>query len=103
MWALTELEDSLDTLLKVMASAIAYMSRKSSHKQVDPQVPLTTMGNTEGLPPDALNASRDELVSDLILQAKDVKQRIDALLITDTTEEAQVRMNSYPRWRLWPA
>lgn len=90
MHALTELEDSLDTLLKVMASAIAYTSRKASHKQVHPQVPLTTLGNTEGLAPDVMAASRDELVNDLITQAKDVQQRIQELPGTDQSEEAQV-------------
>ncbi|WFD19037.1 hypothetical protein MCAP1_001252 [Malassezia caprae] len=90
MLALTELEDSLDTLLKVMASAIAYTSRKSSHKQVHPQVPLTTLGNTEGLAPDVMAASQDELVSDLITQAKDVQRRISELPAMDQSDEAQM-------------
>lgn len=90
MVALTELEDSLDTLLKVMASAIAYTSRKASHRQVHPQVPLTTLGNTEGLAPDVMAASRDELVADLITQAKDVQRRIQELPATDDSDEAQV-------------
>lgn len=90
MLALTELEDSLDTLLKVMASAIAYTSRKASHKQVNPQVPLTTLGNAEGLAPDAMEASRDELIADLITQAKDLQRRIQELPSTDQSDEAQV-------------
>lgn len=94
--ALTELEDALDTLLKIMASAIAYQSRKAGHRQVDPDVPLTTLGNTEGLSDEALAASRDELVHDLIAQAKDVERRIAALPVPDEDDDAQVRRWTHP-------
>lgn len=90
MDAITELENSLDTLLKVMASAIAYLSRKAGHQQVNAAVPLTTLGNTEGLTPEALAASRDELVDDLVAQARDVERRIYALPCVDATEAVQM-------------
>lgn len=88
---ITQLEDSLDTLLKVMASAIAYLSRKAGHKQVNERVPLTVLGTTEALPDDVLKANRDELVHDLVSQAKEVEQHIRALPSLDTDEEARVR------------
>lgn len=91
MGSITELEDSLNMLLKVMASAIAYLSRKSGHTPVNAQVPLTVLGNTEALPPETLEASRDELVQDLISQAKDVQRRIDALPSRDISEDEHVR------------
>ncbi|WFD47638.1 hypothetical protein GLX27_002290 [Malassezia furfur] len=86
---ITQLEDSLDTLLKVMASAIAYLSRKAGHKQVNARVPLTVLGTTEALPDDVLKANRDELVHDLVSQAKEVEQHIRALPSLDTDEEAR--------------
>ncbi|WFD01625.1 hypothetical protein MOBT1_000301 [Malassezia obtusa] len=86
---ITRLEDSLDTLLKVMASAIAYLSRKAGHKQVNPRVPLTVLGTTEALPEDELRANRDELVHDLVAQAKEVEQHIAALPVLDTDESAR--------------
>lgn len=100
MDAITELENSLDTLLKVMASAIAYLSRKAGHQQVNAAVPLTTLGNTEGLTPEALAASRDELVDDLVAQACDVERRIYALPCVDATEAVQVRWrtHAHSRW-----
>ncbi|KAL4402609.1 RNA polymerase II transcriptional regulator [Malassezia pachydermatis] len=90
MEPITELEDSLDTLLKVMASAIAYLSRKSGHKQVNQEVPLTTLGNTEGLSEDVLASNREELIEDLISQAKDVEQRISDLSLASVKEDAQM-------------
>lgn len=88
---ITQLEDALDTLLKVMASAIAYLSRKAGHKQVNSRVPLTVLGNTEALPEEELAASREELVQDLVSQAKEVEQRIDALPVLDTDDNTRVR------------
>lgn len=109
MEPITELEDSLDTLLKVMASAIAYLSRKAGHKQVNQEVPLTTLGNTEGLSEDVLASNREELIEDLISQAKDVEQRISDLSLASVKEDAQVRLtnglhvdgrNRFPRKRV---
>lgn len=97
---ITRLEDSLDTLLKVMASAIAYLSRKAGHKQVNPRVPLTVLGTTEALPEDELRANRDELVHDLVAQAKEVEQHIAALPVLDTDESARVRHEIHPRPRV---
>ncbi|WFD34089.1 hypothetical protein MCUN1_000921 [Malassezia cuniculi] len=81
----TQLEDAFDTLVKVMASAIAYLSRKASHKQVNARIPLTVLGNTEALTDDDLASNRQELVADLIAQAKDVQWRISQL--PDTSDD----------------
>lgn len=83
----TQLEEAFDTLLKVMASAIAYLSRRAPHKQINPRVPLTLLGNTEALSDEELAASSHELVSDLVRQAKDVQWRISQL--PDTTDEPE--------------
>lgn len=88
---ITQLEDALDTLLKVMASAIAYLSRKAGHKQVNPRIPLTVLGTTEALPDEELASNRDELVHDLVAQAKEVEARIGSLPTLDGDEEARVR------------
>ncbi|PKI84461.1 hypothetical protein MVES_001716 [Malassezia vespertilionis] len=76
---ITPLEDALDTLIKVMASAIAYLSRKAGHEQVNARVPLTVLGTTEALPTETLAKNREELVHDLVAQAKEVEQCIQAL------------------------
>ena len=50
-----------------MASAIAYLSRKAAHTQVNPTVPLTTLGNTDAPSFEALQGTRAELVQDIVL------------------------------------
>lgn len=90
MGAIAELEDSVDMLLKVMASAIAYLSRKAAHKQVNPAVPLTTLGRTDVPSFEELQSTRAELVQDIVLQAKDVQRRIDTLPTFVPTEQDQV-------------
>jgi len=75
----TQLEDAYDTLLKVMAAATAYLSRKAHHVQVNPSVPLTVLGNTEAASDEVLTSSRQEMVKDLVAQAKEVQWRIDQL------------------------
>ena len=87
MSAITELEDSLDMLLKVMASAIAYLSRKAAHTQVNPTVPLTTLGNTDAPSFEALQGTRAELVQDIVSQAQDVQLRISHLPTTMLSED----------------
>lgn len=97
MSAITELEDSLDMLLKVMASAIAYLSRKAAHTQVNPTVPLTTLGNTDAPSFEALQGTRAELVQDIVSQAQDVQLRISHLPTTMLSEDEHVRMADLPR------
>lgn len=87
MSAITELEDSLDMLLKVMASATAYLSRKAAHTQVNPTVPLTTLGNTDAPSFEALQGTRAELVQDIVSQAQDVQLRISHLPTTMLSED----------------
>ncbi|WFD30949.1 hypothetical protein MSPP1_001975 [Malassezia sp. CBS 17886] len=87
---IAQLEDAFDTLFKVMASAVAYLSRKAGHKQVNATVPVTLLGNTEALDNAVLQASRDELVQDLIVQAKDVEMRIQALPAGSSDDLSQI-------------
>lgn len=84
----TQLEEAYDTLLRIMAAAIAYLSRKAPHMQVNPTVPLTLLGNTEAIAPEDLASSRTELVEDLVLQAKEVSWRIDQLPKADEAGES---------------
>lgn len=95
----TQLEDAFDTLLKVMASSIAYLSRKAPHMQINPRVPLTVLGNTEALADAELASNRHELVTDLVTQAKDVQWRIS--LLPDAADEPQdVRYCAYQDARI---
>ncbi|WFD43282.1 hypothetical protein MPSI1_001943 [Malassezia psittaci] len=84
-----QVDTALDTLLKIMASAIAYLSRKASHKQVNSRVPVTVHGSTEALSDEALEASRKELIHDLIAQAKELEHFIDLLPALNRDEQAK--------------
>lgn len=91
MDSISELEVALDTLIKVMASAVAYLSRKAAHKQVNTVVPLTVLGTPESVSDDVLAAQREELVQGLVKQAKDVEQCIQKLPHFDHVTD-QVRL-----------
>ncbi|EPQ26561.1 uncharacterized protein PFL1_05883 [Pseudozyma flocculosa PF-1] len=73
----TQLDNDIDLLLKIMSSSIAYVSRKAKHQQLpDSLVPLTITGRTEAVEPHEMSESIDELVADLVLKAKEIQEII---------------------------
>ncbi|PWN47232.1 hypothetical protein IE53DRAFT_321569 [Violaceomyces palustris] len=74
---LTQLDNDIDLLLKIMSSSIAYVSRKASHTQLPgSDVPIALLGRTEAVPPPVMSESINELVQDLVQKANEVKQII---------------------------
>ncbi|SNX83324.1 uncharacterized protein MEPE_02031 [Melanopsichium pennsylvanicum] len=74
---LTQLDTSLDLLLKIMSSSIAYISRKAKHTQLPGStIPLTILGKTEAIQPDEMQEAISELVSDLVEKAQSIREII---------------------------
>ncbi|KAN0063287.1 hypothetical protein ACQY0O_004451 [Thecaphora frezii] len=74
---LTQLDNDIDLLLKIMSSSIAYVSRKAKHQQLpDSTIPLTITGKTEAVEPQEMRESINELVHDLVLKAKQIQDII---------------------------
>lgn len=77
---LTQLDTSLDLLLQIMSSSIAYISRKAKHQQLpSSSVPLTILGKTEAIEQDEMDQAIQELVTDLVEKAQAIKQIISHL------------------------
>jgi len=88
---LSALEDLLDMLLKISAASYSFISRKSSHKQINPQVPIWIQGQAKessseaarlklGLLDDqGMQENIDELVADLIENSKEAERIIKNL------------------------
>ncbi|SPC66836.1 uncharacterized protein UHOD_02338 [Ustilago sp. UG-2017b] len=77
---LTQLDTSLDLLLRIMSSSIAYISRKALHTPLPSStVPLTVLGKTEAIDPVEMDDAIAELVSDLVDKAQSIREIIQHL------------------------
>lgn len=77
---LTQLDTSLDLLLKIMSSSIAFISRKASHTPLPSStIPLTVLGKTEAITPSEMDEAISELVSDLVAKAQSIREIIEHL------------------------
>ncbi|CDR88648.1 uncharacterized protein SPSC_05252 [Sporisorium scitamineum] len=71
---LTQLDNDIDMLLKVMSSSVAYVSRKAKHSVLpDSSVPLTILGKTEAIEPEEMDQAIAELVEDLVEKADSIR------------------------------
>lgn len=84
----TQLEEGIDMLLKIMAASISYLSRKADFKQLHPLVPPTVRA-PDAVDDATMQESTRELVEDLVQKAKEVEVLIAALPAPTETEEEQ--------------
>ncbi|BGP37542.1 hypothetical protein JCM10450v2_001457 [Rhodotorula kratochvilovae] len=75
---LTQTQNSIDDLVRIMYSSLSYLSRKANFRQLNPNFPVTQ--SIPGADPDdVFEANRKELVSDFLRKAKQLEFLIDAL------------------------
>ncbi|GAA6033289.1 hypothetical protein JCM8097_006671 [Rhodosporidiobolus ruineniae] len=75
---LTQTQNSIDDLVRIIYSTLSYLSRKASFKQLNPNFPVTqAIPGAE--PPDVFEQNRKELVTDFLRKAKQLDFLIDAL------------------------
>ncbi|GJN88133.1 hypothetical protein Rhopal_001089-T1 [Rhodotorula paludigena] len=75
---LTQTQNSIDELIRIMYSTLGYLSRKASFKQLNPNFPVTqSIPHID--PPDVFEANQKELVTDFLRKAKQLEYLIDAL------------------------
>ncbi|GAA6008234.1 Srb7p [Rhodotorula paludigena] len=75
---LTQTQNSIDELIRIMYSTLGYLSRKASFKQLNPNFPVT-QSIPDIDPPDVFEANQKELVTDFLRKAKQLEYLIDAL------------------------
>ncbi|KAJ3860517.1 hypothetical protein EV359DRAFT_48974 [Lentinula novae-zelandiae] len=77
---ITQLQDEIQQLLMIMSTSIAYLTNRTNFIQVSPEIPITKQRNPEKYDtPDAFEANKKELVTDLIRKAKQVEYLINSL------------------------
>ncbi|KAI0717492.1 hypothetical protein C8T65DRAFT_111238 [Cerioporus squamosus] len=92
---ITQLQDEIQQLLTIMSSSIAYLTSRSNFVQVSPEVPVTKSRNAEKYDqPDVFEANKKELVSDLIVKAKQVEYLIQSLPEPDPEEKQVERLQA---------
>lgn len=88
---ITQLQDEIQQILVIMANTIAYLTTRSNFLQVSPDVPVTKQRNLEKYDsPEVFEANKRELVTDLIVKAKQIDYLIDSLPEPEP-EEAQAK------------
>ncbi|OBZ79495.1 Mediator of RNA polymerase II transcription subunit 21 [Grifola frondosa] len=82
-------------LLTIMSSSIAYLTSRSNFMQVSPEVPITKQRNTEKYDaPDVFEANKKELMTDLMVKAKQVEYLIQSLPEPEAEEVQAKRLQT---------
>ncbi|KAI3601662.1 hypothetical protein WG66_009036 [Moniliophthora roreri] len=104
---ITQLQDEIQNLLRIMSSSIAYLTTRTNFLQVSPDIPVTKQRNPEkydlpelsfhvAIPPkDVFTiANKQELVADLVVKAKQVEYLIDSLPEPESEEDQAKRLQA---------
>ncbi|KIJ95333.1 hypothetical protein K443DRAFT_330743 [Laccaria amethystina LaAM-08-1] len=89
---ITQLQDEIQQLLLIMANSISYLTSRSNFLQVSPEIPITKQRNPDKYdPPDVFEANKKELVTDLMVKAKQIEYLINSLPEPEPEEEQAMR------------
>ncbi|KAJ7150141.1 hypothetical protein C8R43DRAFT_1006387 [Mycena crocata] len=92
---ITQLQDEIQQLLTIMSSTIAYLTSRSNFVQVSEDIPITKQRNPEKYDaPDVFEANKKELVTDLIVKAKQVEYLIQSLPEPEPEDEQAKRLQA---------
>ncbi|KAJ7629236.1 hypothetical protein DFH06DRAFT_722699 [Mycena polygramma] len=90
---ITQLQDEIQRLPTIMSSTIAYLTSRANFVQVSADVPITKQRNADKYDePDVFEANKKELVTDLIVKAKQVECLITSLPEPEAEEEQAKRL-----------
>ncbi|KAF8880920.1 hypothetical protein CPB84DRAFT_1792267 [Gymnopilus junonius] len=90
---ITQLQDAIQQLLMIMSNTVAYLTSRSNFVQVSPEIPITKQRNPDKFdPPDVFEANQKELVTDLIVKAKQIEYLINSLPEPEPEEEQAKRL-----------
>ncbi|ESK91295.1 hypothetical protein Moror_2840 [Moniliophthora roreri MCA 2997] len=92
---ITQLQDEIQNLLRIMSSSIAYLTTRTNFLQVSPDIPVTKQRNPEKYDlPEVFEANKQELVADLVVKAKQVEYLIDSLPEPESEEDQAKRLQA---------
>ncbi|KAF8168540.1 hypothetical protein B0H34DRAFT_686034 [Crassisporium funariophilum] len=90
---ITQLQDEIQQLLMIMSNTIAYLTSRANFLQVSPDVPVTKQRNPDKFDPaEVFEANQKELVTDLIVKAKQIEYLINSLPEPEPEEEQAKRL-----------
>ncbi|KAF7339164.1 Mediator of RNA polymerase II transcription subunit 21 [Mycena venus] len=90
---ITQLQDEIQQLLTIMSSTIAYLTSRANFVQVSQEIPITKQRNPENVVNRVFRtANKKELVTDLIVKAKQVEYLIKSLPEPEPEEEQAKRL-----------
>ncbi|KAJ3485805.1 hypothetical protein NLI96_g4681 [Meripilus lineatus] len=77
------------------SSSIAYLTSKANFAQVSREIPITKQRNPEKVdPPDVFEANKKEMVTDLMVKAKQIEYLIQSLPVPEPEEVQANRLKS---------
>ncbi|KAJ7126039.1 hypothetical protein C8R44DRAFT_780884 [Mycena epipterygia] len=92
---ITQLQDEIQQLLTIMSSTIAYLTSRANFVQVSADVPITKQRNPDKYDtPEVFEANKKELVTDLIIKAKQVEYLIKSLPEPEPEEDQAKRLQA---------
>ncbi|KAK6995852.1 hypothetical protein R3P38DRAFT_3329906 [Favolaschia claudopus] len=93
---ITQLQDEIQQLLTIMASTIVYLTSRANFVQLDgSEIPITKQRNSEKFDePEAFEANKTELVTDLMVKAKQVEYLIQSLPEPEPEDEQEKRLRA---------
>ncbi|GBE89924.1 Mediator of RNA polymerase II transcription subunit 21 [Sparassis crispa] len=93
---ITQLQDEIQQLLTIMSSSIAYLTSRVNFTQVSQEVPITKSRKSDKVdPPDVFEANKKELVTDLLVKAKQVEYLIQSLPEPEAEEVQTLEQEMY--------
>ncbi|KAJ7641245.1 hypothetical protein FB45DRAFT_899750 [Roridomyces roridus] len=93
---ITQLQDEIQQLLTILSSTIAYLTSRANFVQLSAsEIPITKQRNPEKYDaPEVFEANKKELVTDLIVKAKQVEYLINSLPEPESEEEQAKRLKT---------
>ncbi|KAI0960957.1 hypothetical protein AcV7_000191 [Taiwanofungus camphoratus] len=92
---ITQLQDEIQQLLTIMSSSIAYLTSRSNFMQVSPDIPITKQRKPDKFDqPGVLESNKKELVTDLLVKAKQIELLIQSLPEPESEEVQAKRLQS---------
>ncbi|KAJ7191408.1 hypothetical protein GGX14DRAFT_481518 [Mycena pura] len=90
---ITQLQDEIQQLLTITSRTIAYLTSRTNFVQVSADIPITKQRNPEKYDaPEVFQANKKELVTDLIVKAKQVEYLIKSLPEPEPEEDQAKRL-----------
>ncbi|KAK7007765.1 mediator of RNA polymerase II transcription subunit 21 [Favolaschia claudopus] len=93
---ITQLQDEIQQLLTIMANTVGYLTSRANFVQLTgSEIPITKQRNPEKYDePDVFEANKKELVTDLIVKAKQVEYLIQSLPEPEPEAEQEKRLKA---------